>query len=217
LSTKDSTLIEILCTRNKRELQDIKREYRHLFGSYLEHDLGKVTWSHLNHLFMWLIVAARDDSSKVDEKAAYEDARALWRGEEGAGYDADLYNVVLTSQNFAQLRTVLSEYKKFAEIDAVLAVDNEFTGDHKEALKALIMNVNNELPVFFARRLHAAMHGLIRHDTTLTRILVTRSENDLKKIKQVYERLYGKSLEADITAYCVGAYRDGLLALVRYH
>uniref|UniRef100_A0A914XM43 Annexin n=1 Tax=Plectus sambesii TaxID=2011161 RepID=A0A914XM43_9BILA len=217
LSTKDSTLIEILCTRDKHEIQNIRREYRRLFGSYLEHDLSKVTWSHLMHLFMWLVVGARDDSAQVDEKMAFEDAHALWRGTEGVGFDATLYNVVLSSQSFPQLRAVFAEYKKYSEIDALLAVDDEFSGDHKVALKTIIMNVNGDLPIFFARRLHGAMHGLVRHDTTLTRILVTRSEIDLNQIKQMYERLYCKSLEADITSHCVSSYRDGLLALVRAH
>lgn len=82
----------------------------------------------------------------------------MWRGEEGVGFDATLYNVVFSLQNFAQLRAVLSEYKKIAEVDTILAVDDEFTGDHKHALEALIMNVNNDLPIFFAHRLHSVMH-----------------------------------------------------------
>ncbi len=89
---------------------------------------------------------------------AKEDAQALWKGDEGVGFDATLYNALLTKQNYAQLRAVFAEYEKIACADIEKAVENEFSGDHKDALSALIMFINNKLPIFFAHRLHHAMH-----------------------------------------------------------
>ena len=74
------------------------------------------------------------------------------------GRNSTMFNVVLAFQNFAQLRAVFVEYKNIALVDIEKAINEEFSGDHKDAMLALIMAVNNKLPVYFAHRLHHAMH-----------------------------------------------------------
>lgn len=46
------------------------------------------------------------------------------------------------------------------------------------------------------------MEGYGTNDSALIRIIVSRSEIDLKNIKQEYERLYDKTLESDVKVSC---------------
>lgn len=49
-------------------------------------------------------------------------------------------------------------------------------------------------PAFFARRLFKAMDGIGTDDTTLIRIIVSRSEIDLGNIKDEFERMHDRTL-----------------------
>ncbi|XP_036436145.1 annexin A1-like isoform X2 [Colossoma macropomum] len=72
-------------------------------------------------------------------------------------------------------------------------------------------------PAYFAERLHLAMKGTGTNCSTLTRILVSRSEKDLLKIIQEYKRMYGKTLQEAILAETKGDYEKILLLLCGDH
>ena len=52
---------------------------------------------------------------------------------------------------------------------------------------------------YFAERLHKAMSGAGTRDRSLIRIIITHCDTDLGNIKREYEKLYGRSLAADIS------------------
>uniref|UniRef100_A0A8C4HP71 Annexin n=1 Tax=Dicentrarchus labrax TaxID=13489 RepID=A0A8C4HP71_DICLA len=79
---------------------------------------------------------------------------------------------------------------------------------HLRAVKCI-----KNTPAYFAERLHKAMQGAGTKDTTLIRIMVSRSEIDMLDIRQAYAQTYGKSLYTAISGDTSGDYKKLLLKL----
>ncbi|PSN38710.1 Annexin B10, partial [Blattella germanica] len=93
------------------------------------------------------------------------------------------------------------------------ALEAELSGELLEAMLAIVECVQSP-PAFFAKRLKKAMEGFGTDDTTLIRIIVSRSEYDLGNIKQEFERIYDKTLESAVKSETSGDYKQALVALI---
>ncbi|KAE9554529.1 hypothetical protein FO519_002233 [Halicephalobus sp. NKZ332] len=215
LGTKESVLIEVMTTRTNAQIQEIKMAYRHLYGRELEHDLIGDTSGHFKRLLVSLCVGGRDESNHTDPIGANQDARSLYHaGEQRLGTDESRFNAILVSRNMFQLRMIFDEYQKITGHGIEKAIENEFSGDIKDGLLAIVKSIRYR-PAYFAELLHKSMKGFGTRDNDLIRLIVTRSEIDLRDIKQSYHQLYKNSLENAISGDCSGAYKEGLLALVK--
>ncbi|NWR17563.1 ANXA2 protein, partial [Emberiza fucata] len=67
--------------------------------------------------------------------------------------------------------------------------------------------------LYFADRLYDSMKGKGTRDKVLIRIMVSRCEADMLKIKSEFKRKYGKSLYYFIQANTKGDYQRALLNL----
>ncbi|KAL7243884.1 hypothetical protein ACSBR1_016156 [Camellia fascicularis] len=74
--------------------------------------------------------------------------------------------------------------REIVERDAK-AVKSEISGKFKLALLTILQCAHNPVK-YFAKVLHKAMKGLGTDDTTLTRVIVTRTEIDMQYIKAEY-------------------------------
>ncbi|XP_011869187.1 PREDICTED: annexin B9-like [Vollenhovia emeryi] len=214
LGTDETVLIEVLCTMTNHEIAVIKQAYEAMYGRKLEDDLISDTSGNFKRLMVSLCCANRDESHNVDNAAAMEDARQLLQaGELRFGTDESTFNAILVQRNFAQLRQIFIEYHNVTGHDIDVAIENEFSGDIKKGLLAIVKCVKNR-PGFFAEQLYKSMKGLGTDDNRLIRLVVTRSEVDMGEIKDVFVHEYGEPLEDFISGDCSGHYKKCLLALV---
>lgn len=215
LGTRESVLIEIMTTRTNAQIQEVKLTYRKLYGRDLEHDLIGETSGYFKRLLVSLCAGGRDESHHTDPLKANQDARALYRaGEQRLGTDESKFNQILVAQNTAQLRLVFDEYQKVTSHPIEQAVATEFSGDIRDGLLAIVKSIRSR-PAYFAELLYNSMKGLGTRDTDLIRLVVTRSEIDMADIRAEYHRIYKTSLEQAIAGDCSGAYKEGLIALVK--
>lgn len=67
---------------------------------------------------------------------------------------------------------------------------------------------------YLATQLHEAMDKIGTNEDVLTEILCTRGNAEIHQIKEAYERLYGKSLEDEISSEVSGDYKRLLVMLL---
>ncbi|XP_077552443.1 annexin A6-like [Haemaphysalis longicornis] len=170
-------LVEIMCTRSNKEIYGIKESYSKgdtLDTSHLQ-QAGVNTWN--------------------------------------AG--GSVFNQILASQSYEQLRLVFQEYNNLAGRSVVQAIESEMTGNHRAAYLAIAKCLAN-IPYYFAEKLDTAIkaRGAESSDKALVRIIVSRCEVDLVEIKEEYAKHFGSDKTAIMEVLCA---RSGYqrLAIVR--
>ncbi|XP_028177765.1 annexin B10 [Ostrinia nubilalis] len=214
MGTDEDTLVEILCTRTKKEIAAIVEAYERLYDRPLAEHMCSETSGDFRRLLTLIVTGARDEEAGVDPARAQESAQALYdAGEAKWGTDEEIFNKILAHESFAQLRLIFEEYKNIAGRTIEQAIKAEIGGELKDALSAIVECVESAA-AWFATRLRKAMQGMGTDDRTLIRIVVSRSEIDLGTIKREYERLYDKTLESEIRGETSGDYKRALVALL---
>ena len=67
---------------------------------------------------------------------------------------------------------------------------------------------------YFARRLRESVQGVGTNDSRLVRVIVSRCEVDMPRIKQAYQRLFGRDLVMDVRSDTSGNYKKILTHLL---
>ncbi|KAM5142392.1 annexin A7 isoform 2-T2 [Mantella aurantiaca] len=211
--TKEKVLIEILCTRTNAEIRNIVACYKSEFGRDVEKDIRSDTSGHFERLLVSMCQGNRDESVNVNVQQAESDAQRLYQAGEGKlGTDESSFNLVLASRSFPQLRAVSEAYARISKRDLLSTIGREFSGYIEDGLKAILQCAINR-PAYFAERLYKSMKGAGTDDSTLIRVVVTRSEIDLVQIKQAFTQMYQKSLASMIQSDTSGDYRRLLMAI----
>ncbi|XP_048384230.1 annexin A1a [Stegostoma tigrinum] len=213
LGTDEDCLVEILVSRSNKEIKDIIKAYKEEFKSDLEEKIKGDTSGDFQKVLIALLKASRDESCTVDHDLADDDARALYEaGEKRKGTDVDTFVKILTSRNAAHMRTVFERYTKYSSHEIDKALDLELKGDIENALISLVRCIGNK-PDYFAEKLYNSMKGYGTRDKVLIRIMISRSEVDMKDIKVAYKAKYGTTLYKAIKNDTKSDYEKILLAL----
>uniref|UniRef100_A0A668UKX3 Annexin n=1 Tax=Oreochromis aureus TaxID=47969 RepID=A0A668UKX3_OREAU len=166
--TNERCLIEVLASRNNKQIHDMVAAYKDAYGRDLEEDVIE-TQTHFDH---------------CDLYAA---------GEEQWGTDEAKFIMILGNRSVTHLRMVFDEYEKIAEMSIEDSIKNELSGDFERLMLAVVQCIRS-VPMFFAKRLYKSMKGLGTADNTLIRIMISRSEIDMLDIRECFRLRYEKSL-----------------------
>lgn len=213
LGTDEDILIEILTTRNNKEIRDVGRQYQQAFKKDLAKDIVSDTSGDFQKALVALAKGDRNENPHVNEELVDNDARKLYEaGERKKGTDVNVFIDILTTRSHQHLRRVFQRYRNYSKHDMEKVLDLELKGDIENCLTALVKSAVSK-PAFFAEKLYLAMKGSGTRTRTLNRIMVSRAEIDMNEIKGFYKAKYGVSLCQAILDETKGDYEKVLVAL----
>ena len=215
LGTDEDTLIEIISTRPNYMIQKIIERYPALTeGRDLLSDIKSETSGSFKRLLISLLQAQRSDNTNPGLEECDKIAKELYEaGEKKWGTDDSYFNKIFALKSPVEIAYISKAYHKLTGHTILQAINNEFSGDIKKLLTAVVYAVISPSE-FFATKVNKAVKGLGTNDKLLIRILVSRAEIDLKYIMQYYKQLYKKDMVDDIKGDTSGDYRKLLIKIV---
>ncbi|XP_051234772.1 annexin A2 [Dicentrarchus labrax] len=214
LGTDEETLIEIVCSRNNEELAEIKKVYKEMFKKELEKDVAGDTSGDFAKLLLALVQTKRDEPSNVvDYEKIDEDARCLYEaGVKRKGTDVATWISIMAQRSVPHLQKVFQRYKSYSPYDMKESIRKEVKGDLEKSFLTLVECFENR-QLYFANRLSDAMKSKGAKEKVLTRIIVSRCEVDLMKIRTEFKKQHKRSLYQTIAEHTKGDYQKALLSL----
>uniref|UniRef100_A0A665W476 Annexin n=1 Tax=Echeneis naucrates TaxID=173247 RepID=A0A665W476_ECHNA len=195
--TDERCLIEVLASRNNKQIHDMVAAYRDAYGREIEEDIIMDTSGHFKKMLVVLLQVSDHQ---------------ITTGEEQWGTDEAKFIMILGNRSMTHLRMVFDAYEKIAETSIEDSIKSELSGDFERLMLAVVQCIRS-VPMFFARRLYKSMKGLGTADNTLIRIMICRSEIDMLDIRECFRLRYEKSLYNMIKDDTSGDYKRTLLEL----
>jgi len=213
MGTDEKALVAVICTKDKREMEMVKKAYSTLYERDLIKDLESETSGDFRRIMVSLASAGRDEKP-VDEELAKTDAAALYEAGEGAwGTDEGTFNRIFAGRSFPQLRATFKAYKRKTGQDMGNVIEKEMSGNLEMAFVTLVRYIQDPI-TFYSEVLYRSMKGMGTDDTTLIRTVLSRCEIDLGAIKERFEKLHQKTLDKAIKSETGGDYRKIMLMIV---
>jgi len=210
LGTDEKVLNEILGTRTREQLQEVKKVFEQKYGKSLEKWIKSETSGHYEELCVALI----------DEKSEY-DAKLLNHAIKGLGTnDDELIEVICTRTN-AELTAMKQAYQRLFGKSAEHDVTGDTSGDYKQLLLSILRCERAETPVNVedakrdAKLLYDKGEGQLgTNEAVFIDILSHRSYPQLHAINTCYINMRGHSLERAIRSETSGNFRKAMITIL---
>jgi hypothetical protein len=215
LGTNEDTLIEILATRSSQRISQIKQRYPEMFkNKNLEEDIKSDTSGFFRVILLKLLQGCRNNNPYPDEQDCSNCAIALYNASKLKKEQLqETYVNMLTQKSRQELALIAKIYYQWYSKTLFEAIESLFSGDSKKVLKAIVYALLSPSE-YFAYRINKAVKGFGTNDTILIRVLVSRDEIDIERIKRYYKQLYKKDLYKEVEDDVSGDYRTLLLELI---
>ena len=204
---------EIITTRPFWHLQLLKEKYQEMFQKDLSKEITRVCSGHIGRNLAILLNTERRSNSKPNHKQCEADAATLVNvnNEESWGSNEDIFHSIFARSSPEELLLTIRYYHKQTGTNLLKAVDTRMSSKMKVFFKEMLYGVVSPAELF-AEKLRIGI--MSRKTETLERVLITRSEISMKKIKEYYTTKYNAELKHDImNAVTPGHYQQLLLGL----
>lgn len=212
-SSSNWTLIEIACTRSSEDLFQARRAYHSLYKKSIEEDVAHHTTGDYRKLLVPLVSSYRYEGPEINTSLAKSEAKILHEKISHKAYaDEELIRIIATRSK-AQLGATLNHYNN----EYGNAITKDLKADPKDDYLKLLRATIKCLTCpekYFEKVLRLAINRLGTDEGALTRVVTTRAEVDLQRIKEEYYRRNSVPLDRAIAKDTHGDYEKMLLELV---
>ncbi|KAK8710000.1 hypothetical protein V6N13_145345 [Hibiscus sabdariffa] len=206
-------IMEIACTRSSLQLFNVRKAYHARYKKSLEEDVAHHTKGDYRKLLVPLVSAFRYEGEEVNMTLAKSEAKILRDKISDKEYSDEEVIRIVTTRSKAQLNATLNHYNtafgNAINKDLKADADDEFLKLLRAAIKCLTVPEK-----YFEKVLRQAINKLGTDEWALTRVVTTRAEVDMVRIKEEYQRRNSVTLEKAIAGDTSGDYEKMLLALI---
>ncbi|KAF8084636.1 hypothetical protein N665_0709s0013 [Sinapis alba] len=206
-------LVEIACTRSPLDLFKVKQAYQARYKKSLEEDVAQHTSGDLRKLLLPLVSTFRYEGDEVNMRLARSEAKLLHEKVSEKAFSDDDFIRILTTRSKAQLGATLNHYNNEYgnAINKNLKEDSD--DEYLKLLRAAITCLTYP-ERHFEKVLRLAINKMGTDEWALTRVVTTRTEVDMERIKEEYQRRNSISLHHAVAKDTSGDYEDMLVALL---
>ena len=215
LGTNEDSLIEIFATRPNERINQIKQRYFQLFNQKdLVKEINDETSGYFRKILLSLLNGNRNVNTIPDDKECEECAKRLYNSQfDKKDTLQEAYLEIFTKKSREELANISKQYFSWYNKTLLEEIDRLFSSDPRRILKAIIYSLLSPSE-YFAYRLNKAMKGISTKDTILIRIIISREEIDIERIKRYYNQNYGKTLLEAVKKATSGDYQKLMLELI---
>ncbi|KAF5747357.1 annexin [Tripterygium wilfordii] len=213
LTSSNWVIMEIACTRSSIDLFKAKQAYHARFKKSMEEDVAHHTSGDFRKLLVPLLSAFRYEGDEVNMRLAKSEAKILRDKISDKAYNDDEIIRILTTRSKAQINATLNHYNnEFGN-----AINKDLKPDsNDEFLKLLRATIKclTSPEKYFEKVLRLAINKQGTDEWALTRVVTTRAEVDMERVKEEYHKRNSIPLERAIAGDTSGDYEKMLLALI---
>ncbi|KAK3008917.1 hypothetical protein RJ639_014699 [Escallonia herrerae] len=213
LTASNWIIMEIACTRSSHDLFMVRQAYHSRYKRSIEEDVAYHTTGDFRKLLVPLVSSFRYEGDEVNMTLAKSEAKILHEKISDQAYNNEELIRILSTRSKSQLNATLNHYNnQFGNsINKDLKTDptNEYLTFLRRIIKCLTCPEK-----YFEKVLRYAIKGLGTDERALTRVVATRAEVDMERIKEEYHRRNSVPLDRAIAGDTSGDYEKVLLALI---
>ncbi|KAJ8900279.1 hypothetical protein K2173_024919 [Erythroxylum novogranatense] len=207
-------IVEVACTRSSEQLLGARRAYHSLYEHSIEEEVAIHIRGPKRKLLVALVSAYRFEGPNVKEDIARAEAKILANtikhGDKKNPVEDDEVIRILSTRSKAHLRALYKHYKEVSGTNIVEDLAG-FDPILKQTVECLCTPY-----AYFSKIVNEAMKpgADVNIKKGLTRVIISRGDEDVKEIKDEYNKLYGVPLSKKIEETANGSYKDLLLSLI---
>ena len=200
-------IVEILTSRPKWMIDDLKVAYKNNTGKELSQDLEKKFSGNLRRNILTLLNADRSNNTQPNKSECENDSEILKKNKESSWFDDQkIFDNIFAKKSPEELVIIARYYFKKTGTALCDVINKKFSGKNKNVMNEILYNIINPSEMF-ADKINSALKGLGTDTNTLNRILATRNEIDMIDIREIYFIKYNKKLVDAIKSDTSGDYQ----------